>query len=185
MLSDYRLSKSRRVHGEENAAAGLLLDYALRPYGLRERDMRYGENSCGKPYFIDRPDIHFNLSHSGGYAVCAVSDREVGIDVQAYEDFKDVLEIARRYFTAAEYEYVKNANTAFFPLWTRKESLLKALGTGLSGGLSAYETLRDSVTVGNTEFYFSYFDLDVAVTVCSPEKASEIVYVTEEMLKSR
>ena len=192
-LSEYRRDKvKRKKNGAESLAAGLLLDYALREYGLCERDMEYIENAHGKPFFKNRPDIKFSLSHSGEYAVCAVSNRSsagIGIDVEKYGDAKNALKIAERYFTAEEYEYVKNhrnPEAAFFRLWTRKESLLKALGTGISGGLSVYEVLEDEIMAGDKKFYFSQIDgyENMSITCCSEEKDADVKFVTEDMVKS-
>lgn len=36
----------------------------------------------GKPFLRDRQDLFFNISHSGEYAVCAVSEHPVGIDIE-------------------------------------------------------------------------------------------------------
>ena len=183
-LSEYRRDKARRKNGAEAAAAGLLLDYALREYGLCEREMEYIENEHGKPFFKNRPDIKFSLSHSGGYAVCVVSERNVGVDVEQHRDTKASLKIAERYFTGREYEYVKNhrnTKTAFFRLWTKKESLLKAIGTGISGGLGAYEVLDDEITVGDTKFHFSEIDgyENMSVTICAEEIVTDIKFVTK------
>lgn len=184
-LSEYRLSKARGKNAPVILAAGLLLDYALKPFSLSERGMEYGENAHGKPFFINRSDIHFSLSHSGKYALCAVSDTEVGADVQKYEDRARVFDIAKKYFTAAEYEYLKTRSEAeFFRLWTRKESLLKALGTGISGGLSQYEILRDEICADGVLYRFSQPCVceNACVTVCARERAAHFEFVTREML---
>lgn len=186
-LSEYRLSKARRLKfSEQSIAAGLLLDYALREYGFCERDMEYGENEHGKPFFKNCP-IKFSLSHSGEYAVCAVSYVDVGIDAEKCGDTKNVQEIAKRYFTAAEYEYVKNgdAKIRFFDLWTKKESVLKAIGTGIAGGLKTYEVLGDEITVGDTKFYFSEISgyENMSITVCAEEKVTDAEFVTTQMFK--
>ena len=36
----------------------------------------------GKPFFPDRPDLQFNLSHSHGAAVCALHHLPIGVDVE-------------------------------------------------------------------------------------------------------
>ncbi len=189
MLSEYRRAKIHGKNASSHLAAGLLLDYALRPFGLREGCMEYSENDFGKPFFKNRPDICFNLSHSGKYAVCAVSDRAVGIDAETCDDIGSALEIAKRYFTSAEYESIKKSGdtkSAFLNIWTRKESLLKALGTGISGGLSSYEVLADEITVGDTKYFFSGADgyKDAVITVCSPERRFTAEFVTSDMFKS-
>ena len=43
---------------------------------------KYKRNEHGKPYLEDRQGIYVNWSHSGDYVICAVADREVGIDLQ-------------------------------------------------------------------------------------------------------
>lgn len=187
-LSEYRRNKAQRKNGSGSLAAGLLLDYALKEFGFRERDMEYAENEHGKPLFKNCP-LKFSLSHSGDYAICAISDGEIGVDAEIYGDAKSALEIAERYFTGDEYEHIKNGDTKteFFKLWTRKESLLKMIGTGIVGGLNSYEVLEDEIIVGDTKFYFSEIGgyENVSITVCSEENAADAEFVTEEMFSER
>lgn len=60
--------------------AGLLLRQGLAAHGIDEQEavIAYGEN--GKPYLPYYPDIHFNLSHSGGMAVAVFADTAVGCE---------------------------------------------------------------------------------------------------------
>lgn len=74
---------------------------------------------CGKPYFPDRPDICFNLSHSHGAAVCAVHDKPVGIDAEKLRP------APKRISAGMEAE-------AFFRLWTAKEATIKRDGAGIA-----------------------------------------------------
>ena len=73
--------------------------------------------------------------------VCAVAPQgEIGIDVQLPSLRQWNMEIARRYFCAAEYERLRGAPAdAFYMLWVLKEAYLKALGCGLAGGLDLIE----------------------------------------------
>src|SRR5688572_22315652 len=50
--------------------------------GQHPRDLLFGAGTWGKPFIRGARELHFNLSHSGDAALCAVSRREVGIDVQ-------------------------------------------------------------------------------------------------------
>lgn len=86
----------------------------------------------GKPVFARYPDLHFNLSHSGSLALCALSDQPVGADIE--------LVLPRRanlpayVFRGAEYRrYLALGGgwEAFYTLWTEKESILKYTGEGL------------------------------------------------------
>ncbi|MCX6235138.1 MAG: 4'-phosphopantetheinyl transferase superfamily protein [Bacteroidetes bacterium] len=95
----------------------------------------------GKPFFRDHQDIHFNISHSGQWVVCAVSSAPVGIDVEEIRPYK--LKIAERFFTKEEFSDLMKKNEDdrvhyFFELWTLKESYLKALGKGLTKTLNSF-----------------------------------------------
>lgn len=130
--------------------AGLLLDRALRPFGLCERDAEITLGEHGKPYLAGRDDLFFSLSHSGNIALCAVSDRELGADVQAHRDVREAL--ARRVCTESEYDALASCTEPekkklFLRLWTAKESYLKYLGTGLTRDPSRLTILQDGVPV--------------------------------------
>lgn len=137
-LSPGRLEKADRCRFENgrllSLGAGAALDFALRAEGLRERDAALGFREHGKPFLRDRPELFFNLSHSGGYALCALSDREVGADVERIRPVRDSL--IRRVCTDPELALLPQDPEArrsrFFQLWTAKESFLKLSGDGLS-----------------------------------------------------
>ena len=74
----FRFMKDRML----SVGASALLDAGLREFGLRERDMTYGRSEHGKPFFVNAPDIHFNISHSASKVAVAFSDREVGCDIE-------------------------------------------------------------------------------------------------------
>ncbi len=84
---------------------------------------------CGKPYLPG--GAFFNLSHSGNYAVLAVSPCEVGVDVEQVAPYSQA--VAEKCFTAPEREWLsrQSCGQAFFKLWTGKESVMKATGLGL------------------------------------------------------
>lgn len=90
----------------------------------------------GKPFIAGHPDIHFNLSHSGDVAVCALSNQPVGIDIETSRKISDSLidytmNEQEREFIAASDDKV----TAFLTFWTRKEALLKLTGEGIRNDL--------------------------------------------------
>ena len=68
--------------GRERAAARALLALALRRELGIDPLPRMERAPGGKPFFPDLPQVRFSLSHSHGAAVCAVHDREVGVDVE-------------------------------------------------------------------------------------------------------
>lgn len=90
----------------------------------------------GKPHLYDgEEEIRFSLSHSGDYAVCAISDIPIGVDIEKIEDYKP--EIASRFFNKSELKYIKDADT-FYRIWTLKESYIKTVGLGLKMPLDSF-----------------------------------------------
>ena len=65
-----------------------LLDSVFDRYNIKDRTLKYGE--YGKPYLASG-DLFFNLSHCGDMVVCAVCDREVGVDIQRIDYRKNVI----------------------------------------------------------------------------------------------
>ena len=131
--------QAARCHHRRDAlrclAAEALLGQALGTRGLdlRQLTLRTGPN--GKPRLEGRPNLHFNLTHAGPWLLCAVHDRPVGIDVE--EERLEAPLPAELIMTPEELRHhatlaPPEARAHFFRLWTLKESLLKALGTGLS-----------------------------------------------------
>ena len=80
-LSVRRRGKADQYRNPEDrkrsVAAGVLLDRGLREYGLCEAGVRIGQGENGKPYFMDYPDIHYNLSHSGSMALAVFAGGDV------------------------------------------------------------------------------------------------------------
>lgn len=92
----------------------------------------------GKPYLAGQPRVYFNLSHSGEYALCALSDREVGVDIQKWRETVPGTgkKLLCRESPELDFERKKEASVkdraAFFLLWSAKEAYVKATGEGLS-----------------------------------------------------
>lgn len=180
-MSDYRKWKTDRMKFRKDRnlslGAGILIDEYLCSVGLCEKDMAYGEMPNGKPYFVNRPDICFNVSHSDNAVICAFSQEEVGCDIEKVADRN--IEIAKRFFTESENEYIFSAkeiseqSQRFFRLWTLKESLLKCTGKGLGGGLSSFEFCFDykiyvKQNGSRADFRFKEFVIpDYRIAVCS------------------
>ena len=127
----YILLGRRGTDGRAEAPR-LLRQAVLERFGLEELpETARGER--GKPWFPARPDIHFNLSHSGGVCLCAVGDRPVGVDIELIRPRPAGL--ARRIFSDGEYGWYEARGCVpgdFYTLWTRKESFAKYTGRGVA-----------------------------------------------------
>jgi len=114
--------------------AGILIDKGLKEYGLREAKVRIALGENEKPYFLDYPEIHFNISHSEKMVLAVFSDTEVGCDIEYIAPIK--MEIAKRFFCSSEYEFImqqgeEKRTETFYRFWTLKESFMKATGLGM------------------------------------------------------
>ena len=147
-------------------AADALMRKALSDRGISDFALEYGKN--GKPYIKDK-DIYFNLSHSENTVMCAVSDMEIGCDVEKVTDID--LEIAKRFFHCAEYEMLAGRTDVekrdmFFRLWTLKESFAKATGLGMSLPMNSFhiDIKNDKISVlqnvSQGKYYFKEYDFN-------------------------
>ncbi|WP_376793875.1 4'-phosphopantetheinyl transferase family protein [Thermogemmatispora sp.] len=142
-------AESRREFVAARAILRLILSRYL---GLGPQELRLRTNPWGKPELepapaSSRPALTFNLSHSEGLALYALTcERAIGVDLEFLRPLpEDELEqLAARYFAPSEYRTFLNLaheekRAAFFRCWTRKEAYVKARGQGLSLSLSAFE----------------------------------------------
>ena len=96
----------------------------------------------GKPYFTEKQQLGFGISHSSGFAAAAIDTaghQHQGFDLEVVDDKYDFVGISNRFFTPEELKSLDNSgNTAesFFGLWTLKEARGKADGRGLSALMS-------------------------------------------------
>jgi phosphopantetheine--protein transferase-like protein len=103
-------------------------------------------NSFGKPKLTGTPgEMHFNLSHSKGISALVFDqDHEVGVDIERIDRHFDYQPIVSRYFTEKENRFINDPDgdsiDRFYRVWTRKEALLKALGTGITRHLDVEVT---------------------------------------------
>lgn len=148
-VSPARRKKAARYRKRADAALSLAAELLLRFAFLQAGEpfpTAFLTAPNGKPFAPDCP-LHFNLSHSGTWALCAVSDAEIGCDVEKIDPAH--ADVAKRFFTAAENAQLDEAKTEaervcrFFRMWTLKESFQKAVGQGLKLPLSSF-----SVTLG-------------------------------------
>ena len=106
-------------------------------------DVEFDYHTDGKPFLKDYPEIHFNFSHCRRAVLCAVGDSPLGVDVEQIQYDPDLARIVLSPRELAATESSQDPALAFTELWTRKESLLKLLGTGLPGATGPADTPGD------------------------------------------
>lgn len=153
---------AKREDQFELIAAGALLYYAL---GADESEIR--TDAHGRPFISDGP--YFSLSHSGGHCVLALSGMRIGVDTEKLDGSN--LIAAEASLTAEELEWIKpEPLERFHLLWTRKESIFKAVG-----GFD--DPKRIPALEGRAPYGFSIGSTiaeGFALSVCSEEKIGSL-----------
>lgn len=167
-LSEQRREKLLQYKGESDrcaSAAGYLLlrECLKQEYGISELPiMEYGK--YGKPRISGHEEIHFNISHCRRAAICVVSDRPVGVDIETTDRYSTRL--AEYTMNREELQQIQKAKSPaieFTRLWTMKEALLKMTGQGITNNTK-------DVLVNCTVHFESTLSADgeYIYTVCRP-----------------
>lgn len=120
----------RDQHAASSAVGRELLRLLLAEYFPGE-EVEIAKTDLGKPFLPAHPEVGVSISHSGDYAVAAIAPGPVGIDLERLRE--PGAGAMKRYFTQEERAMVSAGGAeAFTRLWTTKEAIGKALGTGLS-----------------------------------------------------
>jgi 4'-phosphopantetheinyl transferase len=159
-LPPWYKAKATRFSFEEDACRFLigkiLLQKGLQKLGyfnIGLHDIQV--NEFNKPYFNN--NLSFNVSHSGKYVICALSETcNVGIDLEEVKtiDVKDFSNC----FSANEWLYLKNSDDpllGFYKLWTRKEAVIKADGRGLQIPLSTFDVTHNQVSINSCNWFIN------------------------------
>jgi len=111
--------------------------------GIAPNEIAFDYGPSGKPALAGRTGPRFNVSHSDRYALIAVAEADVGVDIERIRPLKDMDRLAERVFSDRERQALATVPAevraeAFFAGWTRKEAYIKARGGGI-GLLGAIE----------------------------------------------
>jgi len=136
----FRIAAARRRF---IGARAVLRSILGRTIGVDAEDVAFAYGKHGKPRLAAGGPC-FNASDSGDIVVVALASDEIGVDVEVVRPLNRLERLARRICTDREIEALeKMSNTdrhaALLRLWTCKEAGLKAIGTGLSGGMRNVE----------------------------------------------
>ena len=141
-----RLGKFRFAEHQKRYLVGraLLRTSLAECVGIEPALITLTRGDHGRPFLTQSQQVdnlQFNLSYTDGLvAVVMISDKQVGVDIENISRPIDYLDIARNYFTQAEYQELKllsepRRRLRFFEFWTQKEAYMKARGLGLQMAL--------------------------------------------------
>jgi 4'-phosphopantetheinyl transferase len=199
-VSDDRKQRVKKFFRHEDACRSIvgevLAKYSVaKAAGISAKTVSFQVDSFGKPHAELEKEIHFSLSHSGSWVVCAVDSGPVGIDVEFIRHYDP--DIAKRFYHPNEYAAIialpeHERTNRFFDLWTIKESYIKAIGKGLSQALDGFEILfengivRMKILSGLPVMHFKQYDLgpEYKCAICTGRDVfpAEIDIMTPEQL---
>jgi len=134
-----------------------------------------------KPYFKNNKGLHFNVSHSGNYALIAFSSLDIGVDVELIDtnfDYKQVMSV----YNNAEAHYVDtspNPIHTFYTLWIRKEAQLKASAKGIDDDLKLVPAINGLYNIAGIEsdLFVKNFDVDDFYLGCVASDYAESLFL--------
>lgn len=183
LISNEKLDKINRYKFREDYLRSLYGDILVRSEIMKQLKVpnsciKFKLNEYGKPSIEGYDNLFFNISHSEDWVICAISNEEVGVDIEKIE--KAPIEVAEHYFHSREYKLIKSKDSEeidefFYRMWTLKESYIKWIGKGLSKQLDSFSINEDI----NNGFYIEEnkelrlnqckFDKDYIISLCSKE----------------
>lgn len=123
------------------------------------------KNEFGKPYLKDYPNTHYNISHTKGAIVCAISDEPVGADIERVKKFNK--RITERFFTKNEQNYISNKENQeerFAEIWTMKEAYVKWIGKGMAIPFESFDVM-DRIIPSLKVLKIKHY----VISVCTPK----------------
>ena len=142
----FKFDKDRIIYILARGSLRILSGYYL-GHGPKGIEFTYGTH--GKPDYNCSTKIKFNISHSGKLIVLGfVKTYVIGLDIERIKTDFDVLNIAEIFFSITEIKMLYDLRQddlykAFYRCWTRKESFIKAEGSGLSFPLDSFSVSLD------------------------------------------
>lgn len=140
LLTELEVERSQKYHFEKDKNRFIicraLLKISLAAHvKLPVSKLTIAIDSNKKPYLPSFPKLFFNVSHTATYALIAISEVLVGIDIEKIDREFDYSEAARTVFNnkdVAKMIQAEDQKQTFFTYWTRKEAIVKAIGTGIT-----------------------------------------------------
>lgn len=111
----------------------ILLMTLLNEMGINYDHIHISRNIYDRPYISDL-DIFFSIAHSHEYVVCAISKKEIGVDIEKIRHVEH--SVIKQFATLNEQDYIHEISNIYdqrcFDIYTLKESYFKCLGIDLS-----------------------------------------------------
>lgn len=167
ILSDDELIRADKFHFKIDkyryiCSRGLVRKLLSNYTGIPAKEISFEFNEYGKPSLIENQnntELHFNISHSKSNLLAGfVKSAQIGVDIELIKPLKDHVEIAKRFFSANEFEQLisfpsEKLLNGFYSCWTAKESVIKLSGEGLSYPLKDFDVQVKDLNIGESYRY--------------------------------
>ncbi|MBE6114765.1 MAG: 4'-phosphopantetheinyl transferase superfamily protein [Erysipelotrichaceae bacterium] len=156
-----RIAKILRKEDQYRSILGeILLIKLLKEFNIEYNSIHITTNQYGKPYIQDL-DVYYSISHSHEYVICAISNKEIGIDIEKIRHIAPVT--LKQYATTNEIEYITSIDKLYerrcFEIFTLKESYFKCMGCDLREILNVeFHISDDSIQCSHTGYSFNLVD---------------------------
>ncbi|RYE24598.1 MAG: 4'-phosphopantetheinyl transferase superfamily protein [Sphingobacteriaceae bacterium] len=151
MLSFQEIEKINRYQHKNDRNQRIISKAVLRILlgrytGINPKEIRFQADQ-NKKLAVNNPflKLNFNVSHSGDWVLIIIADVSVGIDVEQMDASFTWQNMLPLVFSRQEIDFIYHSTLprqSFYELWTRKESLLKATGKGLTDDIALIPALN-------------------------------------------
>lgn len=172
-LPHERIEKATKLAQKNDQLLSLAVGYLLYKFN-ENQEIKY--TSEGKPYIEGK---QISISHSGEYAIYAEDIYPIGIDIQNIKPIN--VDFINYTSSKKERNLIKNEED-FFLHWTKKESILKCLGTGINTHLDNVPYQDGLVSYRLKKFYVqSTIFQEYAIAVTSLSKKPFEIEIVEDV----
>lgn len=163
LLSEEEFIRASRYTSEPHKNSFVYQHHVLRKYlsgwlSISPLDVNLTENPFGKPEIQNTP-FYFNMSRSGNHLAFYFGPIEGGIDIETIRTSEPFQEIAKLHFHINEQQFI-SSDVDFFTIWTRKEAVLKAIGTGLQSQIDDLDVTQNCILKNEHLYEISSFQID-------------------------
>lgn len=176
-MSDERKAEISKLKNplsvKQKTAGDYLIKKAVSDFcGIPSDEILIKKDLNGKPY-AENIAVKFNVSHGNDAVVCAVSENDIGIDIEKIRDVK--FRVAERFATEEERAYIGENRERFFEIWTLKEAYFKCIGTGLGADIRnvSFKVENQKIECSEKGFRCSFYPLAQGYCCSICEKISD------------
>ncbi len=174
-----KIGKYRRWQDRQASLFGkLLLIEGLNKIGIYlDKDIEFQFSKNDRPSLLGT-HIDFNISHTDGIVVCAISkENKVGIDIEYVKDVG--LQYYTETMTRTQWNEINSSTDrlqTFFKYWTMKESVLKVDGRGITLPLDIMEVTNNSIELDSGKWYINPLEIKKGYIAHFATKIRDISY---------